>query len=182
MAAFERYTGLAFRQGPAQQANQLIHEVRQVTRDELGAAVNYEIVLTGRAPDYLAREVAPKLAFFLRSKRYHVHQCRPVFLTMFLGDQVYFVHAEDFFAELRVAEGLADETFSALARSWEQSGRPAVAALPAPDPAHAAESVSLRPGNGGGKSPPGGGEGGDGKGRPGPQVPAHPGPSKGRPS
>jgi hypothetical protein len=163
MAAFERYTGLAFRQGPAPQANQLIDEVRRATRDELGAAVNYEIVLDGRAPDYLAREVAPRLAFFLRSKRYHVRQCAPVFLTMFLGDQVYFVHAQDFFEELRVAEGLAEETFAALARGWEESGRSAIAALPAADPAHAAESVSLRPGNGGGKLPPG--EGGDGKGR-----------------
>ena len=171
MGAFERFTARAFHQGPAAQANQLIDDVRRTTRDELGAAVNYEIVLNGRAPDYLVREVAPRLAFFLRSKRYHVNRCGPVFLTMFLGDRVYFVHAEDFFEELRVSEGLAEEAFAALACSWEASGRSAIAALPPPDPAHAAESVSLRPGNGGGAARPskvdGEGKGGDGHGTPG---------------
>ena len=173
MAAFENFTGLAFREGPAAQANQLIDEVRRATHAALGAAVNYELVLNGRPPDYLRREVAPRLAFFLRSKRYHVNRCGPVFLSMFLGDRVYFVHARDFFEELRTSEGLAEETFAALARGWEASGRAAIAALPAPDPAHAASSVSLRPGNGGGSAPADTGGGGDGggdgrNGKPGP--------------
>ena len=170
MAAFENFTGLAFREGPAAQANQLIDEVRRATHAELGAAINYEIVLASRPPDYLRREVAPRLAFFLRAKRYRVSRCQPVFLSMFLGDRLFFVHAQDFFEELRVSEGLGEQAFAALARSWEASGRGALAALPSPDPAHAVSSVSLHPGNGPGSAAPDGAaveSGGDGRSRPG---------------
>jgi hypothetical protein len=127
---FENLTGLAFRHGPAAEANQLIDEVRRATQAEVGAAVSYEVVLTGRPPDYLREEVAPRLAFFLRAKRYRVSRCRPVFLSLFLEEQVYFVRAEDFFRELHRSEGLSEETFAALAGAWEATGRSARAALP----------------------------------------------------
>jgi hypothetical protein len=132
MSTFEHFTARAFRQGPASDANQLIDEVRSATQARLGAAVNYEVVLTGRPADYVRRVVGPRLAFFLRAKRYSVRSCGPVFLSVFLGDRIYFVTAEEFYKELQASQGLADEAFAALTRSWEATGRDVVGALPPP--------------------------------------------------
>jgi len=130
MSTFDHFTARAFRQGPASEANELIEEVRCATQAKFGAAVNYEVVLTGRPADYVRQVVGPRLAFFLRAKRYQVRSCAPVFLSMFLGDRIYFVTAEDFYRELQASQGIADEAFAALTRSWEASGRDVAALLP----------------------------------------------------
>ena len=129
---FQDLIALAFRQGPADQANTLIHDVRQQDMAEQGMAFNYEIVLTGHVQEDLRQTVAPRLALYLRSKRLGVNNCWPVFLSIFLGDTLYFVHAPDFFQHIRVAERLDEATFALLARGWEETGRAVAGALPAP--------------------------------------------------
>jgi hypothetical protein len=120
----------AFREGPAEEANSLIDEVRRQVSAEWGRACNYEVLLTGRSWTYVSQVVAPRLALFLRSKRLSVRSCGSVFLSLFLGDRLYFLGAEDFYRGVRLAEGWSDEAFAALARTWEETGRAAAGALP----------------------------------------------------
>ncbi len=134
MSELERLIATAFKQGPAAEANTLIEEVRVQLREELGAAQSYEVVLDGRGWDYLREVVAPRLAFYLRGKRFHFDRCAPVFLSLFQGDRLYFIHAEDFYRTLRATLGLSEESFAAMARGWEETGRAVAGALPPGDP------------------------------------------------
>jgi hypothetical protein len=133
MGEIERLLQRAFRSGPARDANRLIDEVRSQLREETAspAVSNYEVVLSGRPWSYLAQEVAPRLAHYLRAKKMSVAHCAPVFLSLFVDDSLHFLHAADLFAELKLREGLSDDDFAALARGWEQTGRRSIAALPA---------------------------------------------------
>lgn len=115
--------------GEAWQANQLIHDARAEWEARHGQAANYEIVVTGRSFDYLEREVAPRLAFYLRSKRYSVEHCAPVFLSIFCGDRLYFLGAQNFFEYLREARGYSQGGFAALVSVWERTGQGAVGLL-----------------------------------------------------
>jgi hypothetical protein len=130
MSVFERLTAVAFHQGPAYRANELIDEVRSNLAAELGEAYNYEVPLSGRSWDYLRQVVAPRLALYLRSKRLAVGRCAPLFLSVFVGDVLYFIHAADFYEQVRLADGLEEEAFASLARIWEQTGQGVIGALP----------------------------------------------------
>jgi len=121
----EQLKRLAFFSGPPPQANELIHKVRQDVTAEHGRAVNYEVPLVGRTWEYIDRVVAPRLALYLRSKRYRVSSCAPVFLSVFLDDGLYFVRAPDFYRLVREMMGLSVEAFEAVARRWEETGQPA---------------------------------------------------------
>lgn len=127
---FQALTQLAFREGPAVQATPLIHQVREQIQSEHGRAINYEVVLTGRNWDYLREIVAPRLAFFLRSKRLSIKNCKPVFLSIFLGETLYFVTVKNFYDWFRMAEGLPEDTFNTLVLHWEKSGQAVMGALP----------------------------------------------------
>jgi hypothetical protein len=120
----------AFRVGPAIEANQLISDVREQVRAEQGQAVNYEVQLTGRTWQYIRETVAPRLALFLRGKRMSVQRCEPVFISIFVEDTLHFVSAPDLFEVVRRSEGLDEETFAKIARSWERTGRRSAGALP----------------------------------------------------
>ncbi len=130
MDDFQAVLQHAFRRGPAVEANQLIAEVRRQRSGAQGRAFNYEVLLTGRPWTYLVQTIAPRLALFLRSQRLSVRSCGPVFLSMFLGEELYFVGAEDFFRSLQIAEGWSDESFAALVRTWEETGKAVAGALP----------------------------------------------------
>jgi hypothetical protein len=130
MDPLEQLTSLAFHQGPAHEANQLIHDVRIQVRARYGKAVNYEVNAMGRTWDYLSQTVAPLLAHFLKSKRMGVKRCEHVFLSLFFGETLYFIRVSDFFEHLRRTEGFDQQTFDAMTRGWERTGRRSVAALP----------------------------------------------------
>jgi hypothetical protein len=132
--SFEALFARAFARFPAREANERIAEVRDQVAAQYGASANYEIVLDGRDGRYLLETVAPRLAFFLRSKRYAVANCGPVFLSIFLGDRLYFLHCDDFWQFVRVVAGYTEEAFAGLAKHWEQTGRAALAALPTAEP------------------------------------------------
>ena len=125
----EELAQLAFREGPAYQANALIAEVRQQVLAAKGDAVSYEVPLTGRPLAYLQQTVAPRLAFFLKSKRLAVARCGHVFLSLFWEETLYFIWATDFFAAIQKSLGLDDASFRAVARRWEQTGQSAAGLL-----------------------------------------------------
>ncbi len=127
----------SFFQGDPRRANELISEARDRVLAECGASVNYEISLIGRNWQHLEQVVAPRLAFFLRSKRYHVWQCEPVFLTIFVDDGLFFVKAADFFQLIQEKSGHDRATFKSIAESWESTGRRSLAALPGGEPTSA---------------------------------------------
>lgn len=109
----------AFRTGSARNANDAIDEVRGDWFPG-GRAFSYEVVLgEGRGWPYLRDAVAPPLARFLRSKRMRVDACASVFLSIFSGDRLYFVGAEDFFGYYREVEDLAEQALLDLAQAWE---------------------------------------------------------------
>ncbi|MCC6748636.1 MAG: hypothetical protein IT371_13325 [Deltaproteobacteria bacterium] len=115
---------VAFHRGPAAAANQLIADVRETVEAACGRAVNYEVVATDRGWPYLAEQVAPRLALFLRSKRLRVSSCRPVFMSLFVGDSLYFIGAPDFFRLVQQSMGLTDAAFGAVTQVWEETGQP----------------------------------------------------------
>lgn len=127
----EGLVALAFHDGPAIEANQLIDDVRQRVRAAVGRSVNYEVSLIDRDWSYIEQVVAPRLALFLKAKRLHVGACAPVFLSIFRGERLYFVAAEQFFEYFRAMSGLDEESFAARVRVWETTGKP-IAGLLAP--------------------------------------------------
>ena len=109
----------AFRTCSAREANDAIDEVRGDWFPG-GRAFSYEVVLSeGRRWSYLSTGVAPPLARFLRTRRMRVDACAPVFLSIFAGDTLYFVGAEDFFAYYRQVEDLGAQALLDRAQVWE---------------------------------------------------------------
>jgi hypothetical protein len=128
--SIEGLLALAFAQGPAPQANQLIHDVRGQVAREQGKGFNYEVVLTGRSSVHLLRVVAPRLALYLKGKRMGVEDCGPVFLSVFWHETLHFVRARDFFELVREGMGLDEEAFVAVTRRWAETGVSSAGALP----------------------------------------------------
>ena len=121
----------AFRQGSAYQANQLIDEVRAQTRGQHGEAINYEVMAMGRPFEYLQREVAPRMTFYLHSKR---RGMEVAFVSLFVNmDTLVFIRAADFLDVIRLSMNLDEEAFDVVLRGWARTGAaPASALLPAP--------------------------------------------------
>jgi hypothetical protein len=92
----------AFRQSPAQEANQAIAQARREAAgsapdDEEGpAARSYELILTTFAA--FASDLVPKLVYHLESIGAHLPDCRGVVIAAFAGDRLYFVEARAFVA------------------------------------------------------------------------------------
>jgi hypothetical protein len=92
----------AFRQAPAQEANQAIAQARREAAgsapdDEEGpAARSYELILTTFAA--FASDLVPKLVYHLESIGAHLPDCRGVVIAAFAGDRLYFVEARAFVA------------------------------------------------------------------------------------
>ena len=130
MWTLDHLKALAFHQGPAYRANQLIYDVREGVRARHGTGLNYEVSLIDKGLDHLLEIVGPRLALYLRAKRRTVSNCADVFLSIFIGETLYFVRAADFFRFVREILGMDEEAFGALARIWGRTGRAAIGALP----------------------------------------------------
>jgi hypothetical protein len=125
----EQLVALSFFHGPAEQANELIHHVRQEVEAAYGPAVSYEVLLTARSWEYVQQELAPRLALFLRSKKLSLTHCQTVFLSLFLERELYFMTVEAFYDFFRQAESLSEEQLSSLLGVWSQTGSVQSAAL-----------------------------------------------------
>jgi len=94
--SLETLIGRAFRRGPAIQANELIDEVRHAFLGELSRAANYEVSLLDRSWEDVCREEGARFRRYLRNMGYTPRRDGPVFVSLFHGDEVYFIYSQDF--------------------------------------------------------------------------------------
>ena len=88
----DAFLQLAFAQAPAAEANAAIAR----TREEQGDLRSYELVLpAGDARAFLLERTLPKLVDYLESVGAKLPGCGGVFLSVFSGDTLHFIHARD---------------------------------------------------------------------------------------
>jgi hypothetical protein len=88
----ETFLRLAFAQAPAAEANTAIAR----TREEQGDLRSYELVLPPEdVRAFLLERTLPKLVDYLESVGAKLPGCGGVFLSVFAGDTLHFIHARD---------------------------------------------------------------------------------------
>ncbi len=104
----QRLFDRAFRRASAAEANAVIAQVRQDEAGELEEALNYEIVLPAADPvGFLTTRALPRLVYFLECRGVRIPECPQVFVSLFVEDQLYFLHCGDFIDELASLTGLS---------------------------------------------------------------------------
>jgi hypothetical protein len=100
----------AFHRAPAAQANVEMAKVREQEGGMGGLATSYEMVLPAeRAVEHLTTQALPRLIYFLECRGARPPNCAGVFVSIFAGDQLYFVRAGDMVQELSRLSGLSLE-------------------------------------------------------------------------
>lgn len=95
---------LAFAQAPAAEANAAIAR----TREEQGDWRSYELVLPAEnVRAFLLERTLPKLVDYLESVGAKLPGCEGVFLSVFAGDTLHFIHTRDALALLSEWSGLS---------------------------------------------------------------------------
>lgn len=85
----------AFKVAPAADANQVIEQVREEQSTELGEALSYEAVVPEANPvSWLAERLLPKLVYFLDSRGARLPSVGGLFVSLFVGDRLYFFEVE----------------------------------------------------------------------------------------
>jgi hypothetical protein len=89
----------AFHHAPASEANAEIARMR-VEEAGTGAkdALSYEVVVSSY--ENLVESLVPKLVYFLDCRGLRLNSAPGVFLSLFIGDTLYFLKVADFFAVL----------------------------------------------------------------------------------
>ncbi len=108
MSALQPLLDKAFHRARAMDANNEIASQRNAQAFGGAEALSYELVLS-EADDLeaVAEKVLPKLVYFLDCRGVALHDARGVFLSLFVGQALYFVHASEFIAVLAPAAGLS---------------------------------------------------------------------------
>jgi hypothetical protein len=111
------------------EVNERLETLRATIEANEGRAFSYEVLLRGtglpglpvrgKGWAFLRDRVAPRLAYLIRGLKLRVLSAPGVFLTIFDGDDVYFVKAADFFAHYRETEQLSDLELARLVQRWE---------------------------------------------------------------
>jgi len=93
----------------AADANAEIDAVRSRGREELGAELlSYEILVPALEPmRHLVEAVLPKLVYFLDCRGAKLPHAPGVFASLFVGDELYCMHAADLIDELAKGSGLS---------------------------------------------------------------------------
>lgn len=100
----ETFLRLAFAQAPAAEANQSIARIRE----EQGDLRSYELILpTDQVRAFLLERALPKLVDYLESVGAKLPGCGGVFLSVFAGDTLHFIHARDAMQLLSEWSGLS---------------------------------------------------------------------------
>jgi hypothetical protein len=100
--------GRAFHQARAAEANQAIAAQREQHTAPGKDTVSYEVVVSQQETlEALAQRVLPRLVYFLDCRGLKLDAAAGVFLSLFVGETLYFVHASDFVAALAPASGLS---------------------------------------------------------------------------
>jgi hypothetical protein len=98
----------AFHKASARDANTEIAAQREQHAFMGREAVSYELVLDAAAGlEGAAEKVLPKLVYFLDCRGAALHDARGVFVSLFVGETLYFVHASDVVAALAPVSGLS---------------------------------------------------------------------------
>ena len=106
---------LAFDRAPANLANQAITHVRDEVGAEGGRAVSYEVLLPdGNVRAFLVNTTLPRLINHLESLGMTLTGCGGLFLSVFHGDTLYFLHARDVLELLSRWSGLSFAELSRL--------------------------------------------------------------------
>jgi hypothetical protein len=84
--------GPAYLQVPAREANEAIAQERLRSGDDSRPLRSYELVLS--TFESFARDSLPKLVYHLESIGAHLPECGGVLVSAFLGEQLYFLHAQ----------------------------------------------------------------------------------------
>ncbi|HZN94615.1 MAG TPA: STAUR_1299 family protein [Myxococcales bacterium] len=99
----------AFHRARAAEANVEMARVRE-QEGGFAQATSYELVLpTERAVEHLTARVLPRLVYFLECRGSRLPHCAGVFVSIFAGDDLYFVRASDMVVELSRLSGLSLE-------------------------------------------------------------------------
>lgn len=84
----------AFHRAPAREANAAITRARELAEHE--EPFSYELIVdAAQSLAELAQKVVPKLVYHLESRGAHPPRFEGVFLSLFVGDELYFVHTRD---------------------------------------------------------------------------------------
>ena len=106
MSDADAFLQLAFAQAPAAEANAAIAR----TREELEDARSYELILpAANSRAFLLERALPKLVDYLESVGAKLPGCGGVFLSVFAGDTLHFIHARDALRLLSEWSGLSLE-------------------------------------------------------------------------
>ncbi|WP_224364740.1 STAUR_1299 family protein [Hyalangium versicolor] len=104
MTDADAFLRLAFAQAPAAEANSAIAR----TREEQGDLKSYELLLPAENPRaFLLDRALPKLVDYLESVGAKLPGCGGVFLSVFSGDTLHFIHARDALQLLSEWSGLS---------------------------------------------------------------------------
>ncbi len=97
----------AFETVRAADANVEIDRVRTSRADGLNEVLSYEVLADERAGlEGLAQKVLPKLVYFLDCRGLKLPEVAGVFVSLFAGDRLYFLHVKDFFEVVAPVTGL----------------------------------------------------------------------------
>jgi hypothetical protein len=108
MDAAEELLRLAFDHAPAREANEAISRMRAQQGDELAGATSYELLLpAGDVRAHLLDYVLPRLVNYLESSGAKLPHCGGVFISLFAGDTLHFLHARDVVVLLSQWSGLS---------------------------------------------------------------------------
>lgn len=98
----------AFHRGEARDANREISAQREQHGVGGTDAVSYEVVLDPQASlRQVFEQVMPKLVYFLDCRGLKLDATSGVFMSVFVGETLYFVHASDFIAAVAPSSGLS---------------------------------------------------------------------------
>ncbi|ADO69103.1 STAUR_1299 family protein [Stigmatella aurantiaca] len=108
MSDTDTFLGLAFSKAPSNEANVAISRTRQEQDGEFAEAISYEFMLPdGNIRPYLLERLLPRLVEYLEAKGAKLPGCGRVFLSVFAGDTLYFIHARDAVRQLSEWSGLS---------------------------------------------------------------------------
>jgi hypothetical protein len=107
-AAADELLRLAFDRAPAVEANDAISRIRTQQGDEFSPATSYELVLPAEnVRAHLLDNTLPRLVNYLESSGAKLPGCGGVFLSVFSGDTLHFLHAREVVGLLARWSGLS---------------------------------------------------------------------------
>ncbi|MET0403081.1 MAG: STAUR_1299 family protein [Cystobacter sp.] len=99
---------LAFDRAPASLANVAIQRAREQALGDGSLATSYELLLPdGNVRAWLLNTQLPRLVDYLESRGSRLPRCGGVFLSVFVGDTLHFIHARDALALFSRWSGLS---------------------------------------------------------------------------